>query len=235
MIGMRYTSKAAVVFISLGFVLLSIAGVAITVVGFSGCGRYAPVIAPELTAPDVIKFQPITPNAKGVLLSWVAPKEDRQGKKLKKLDGFKVYRRELPLNRLARKDHQGEFELIGVVADTTIAERIRREKEQRAILKSGRQVRLSQDDLTASFLDTNVTPGGFYLYKVIPFNSLAAEGTTASFTEVLYNGEKSVARTLYNEEDAGKLLSDVTPPEATPGADAASASGPMFSSGAGGR
>lgn len=231
---MTYKSRVTGVFLSFGCIFLSISGFTIAGMGIFGCGRYAPVIAPELTAPSVVKYEPFVPNAQGVLLTWVAPKEDRQGKKLKKLDGFRVYRRELPLKRRVSDEGKTEFKVIGVVADTTVAERIRREKEQRAILKSGRQVRLSQEDLTVSFVDTNVTPGGFYLYKVIPFNSLAAEGIATTFIEVLYNGEKSVSRTLYNEDDAGKLLSQVTPPEATPGADTAPATGSVMSSGGGG-
>jgi hypothetical protein len=230
---MTYRSKVKGVCISFGFVLLSVFGFVMVGMGIFGCGRYAPVIAPELTAPGAIKFQSFVPNAKGVLLTWSAPTADGQGKKLKKLDGFKVYRRDLPMNRLAMKQDEAEFKLVGVVADTTVAERLRREKEQRAVLKSGRQVRLSKEDLTVSFLDTNVVPGGFYLYKVIPFNSLAAEGLASSFAEVLYNGEKSVLRILYNEEDAGKLLSEVTQPEATPGAEAAGQTGAMVSDGAG--
>jgi hypothetical protein len=212
--------SAAGLFIGVGFVLLSILGVTII-----GCGRYAPVIAPELTAPNVVKYQPFVPNSKGVSLTWIAPQQDRQGKKLKKLDGFRIYRREIPMNRQARNDYDNEFKVIGVVADTTVAERVRRQKEQRAVLKSGRQVRLSQEDLSVSFLDANVTTGSLYLYKVTPFNSLAAEGLATSFVEVLYDGEKSISRTIYNEEDAGKLLAEVTAPEATPGADASSANG----------
>jgi hypothetical protein len=216
-----------------GFILLSMFGLAIIGMGVFGCGRYAPVIAPELTAPDVIKFQPFVPSSKGVSLTWLAPQQDRQGKKLKKLDGFRIYRRDIPMNRQDRDNDAIEFKVIGVVGDTTVAERIRRQKDQRAILKSGRQVRLSQEDLAVSFLDTNVKAGGFYLYKVMAFNSLAAEGLATSFVEVLYNGEKSVSRTLYNEEDAGKLLAEVTVPEATPGADAAGTGSSVNSLGVG--
>ena len=218
---------------SLGFILFSVLGFTIIGLSIFGCGRYAPVVAPELTAPDVVKYQPFVPVSKGVSLTWIAPQQDRQGKKLKKLDGFKIYRREIPMSRQARNNDDSEFKVIGVVGDTTVAQRVQREKEQRAVLKSGRQVRLSQEDLLVSFLDKNVTTGSLYLYKVLPFNSLAAEGLATSFVEVLYNGEKSVSRTIYNEEDAGKLLAGVTAPEATPGAEAAAAGASTSSLGGG--
>ena len=202
-----------------------------------GCGRYAPVIAPELTAPEAVKFLPYVPSATGVSLTWIAPQKDNQGKKLTKLDGFKIYRRDVPISRQARKSAEANYKLVGIVADTTIDERIKREKAERALLKSTRRVALSQEELSVTFLDSNVVAGGLYLYKVIPFNSLATESLAKTFIEVLYDGEKSVSRTIYDESDAGNLLAEVKAPEATPAGgamDAPSSSSPISSSTLGG-
>jgi hypothetical protein len=188
----------------------------ITICLLVGCGRYAPVIAPELTAPEPVQFTNFLPDDQGVKLQWLAPVKDLQGRKLEKLDGFKVYRQDVALTRQAREAQRHKYELIAIVADKTVLERAEKERTERSLLKSGRRVKLSQAELTVTFIDRNVSPGHLYLYKVIPFNSLVAEGRVKSFVEVLYNGSKSVSRQIYNEDEAGMLLSKANDPETPP-------------------
>jgi hypothetical protein len=176
----------------------------------AGCGRYLPPIAPEMTAPRQVTFQGVEPLATSVTLKWGAPEESRQGKKLKSLEGYKVYRRDVPMTRLERERDTGEYTLLGIVADESVDKRRTKEFANRAELKSGRQVKLSPEELRVQFVDSAVKPGHLYLYKIVAYNSLSAEGFVKSYIELLFNGEKSVMREIFNEDEAGMLLSKVT-------------------------
>jgi hypothetical protein len=175
----------------------------LVVVSCVACGRYLPPIAPELSSPAAIKFKEVVADQDSVRLVWLAPEQSVRGKKLEKLDGYRVYRRVLPARQLSKGEEQPDYELAATVWDTTLAVRVQREEELERAYKPTRQAKLSEEERTVTFQDSNVSVGVQYLYKVAAFNQVGFDGPVVQFAEVLFDGEKSVVRKISSEDDAG--------------------------------
>lgn len=167
------------------------------------CGRYLPPVAPELSSPAGIRFAEVVADKDSVKLVWLAPEQSVRGRKLKKLDGYRVYRRVLPARQSSEGEQEPDYELAATVWDTTLALRVKREEELEQAYKPTRQAKLSEEERTVTFQDRNVTVGVQYLYKVAAFNQVGFDGPVVQFAEVLFDGDKSVVRKIASEEDAG--------------------------------
>jgi hypothetical protein len=73
----------------------------LTVIVFSllvltpGCGKKGDPRAPELATPQTIKNLTVRPDASGIVLTWSRPTEYKDGREIKDLASFVIFRKEL--------------------------------------------------------------------------------------------------------------------------------------------
>lgn len=167
--------------------------------GTVGCGRYLPPIAPELVAPQAVDQVVITPSAEGISFAWVAPDEDRRGKELLSMEGYRVRRKELE-RRGDETDPDIPFRAVGFVPDTHIQVREKMREEARAQGKVGRRVKVPEELKKFSFLDSTPEIGKTYLYKIVPENQGATEGVAGQWFKVTFKGVESIVTILPSDE-----------------------------------
>lgn len=63
-----------------------------------GCGKKGEPRAPELAAPETIRDLRAKPEAKGIALTWSRPMRYVDGKELRDLAGFVIFRKEISKN-----------------------------------------------------------------------------------------------------------------------------------------
>lgn len=196
---------------------LSISFLFITLVLNIGCGRINAPVPPEQLAPKPVQYTSVVTNKEDLTIEWLSPIEDVRGKELKKLDGFKVYRKTLPQKLSVLKEAEEdelEYELISVVMDTTSNVLAQKKELARASLRPIRTASLTNDERKVSFTDADLKPGQLYLYKVVGYNSVGFEGPALKFIEVLFDGQNSVVKRLNSEDDAGNIYNaNVNSPE----------------------
>ena len=157
---------------------------------FSGCGKYSNPIAPERVSPAAIVSLEAIPGIRGVSFKWKSPSEDRRGKELKNIDGYRIYRKEITRDS-DLVDPRVEFELLAAVEDRHLVEldKLRREAEVQG--KPTR--RLGVDPALSSFeySDGAVEPGKTYAYQIIPYNNGGVEGAGSQIVKITFRGETS--------------------------------------------
>lgn len=181
----------------LKLVVSSILLVAIT--AMAGCGRYEAPIVPEQLISESVKELGATVDSQTVTLSWKRPSVDARGKRLKDIDGYRVYRamifspsnlKELQSARATGPD----FTEVGWVADGSHEKLTKLQDEAEARGDMRRKVKLEPSDTTFSFVDPFKATSGVFLYKVVPVNQSWEEGAVDKYIKV--------DRALNSAEDA---------------------------------
>ncbi len=68
---------------------------AVILLGMSSCGKKGAPRAPELALPQVIKDLKAEKGKTGIILTWSRPTQYEDGKKLRELQGFVIFRKEI--------------------------------------------------------------------------------------------------------------------------------------------
>jgi hypothetical protein len=156
----------------------------------TGCGRFAPPVAPERVAPKAVRDLAAAGTAGMVTISWTTPESDRRDKQLRQIDGFSVYRKTI-LKERDVTDPDIEFELLAEVKDTAVADREARRLEAIELGAISRRVKFDPERAKHSFEDKTVKNGATYLYKVVPTNQGGVEGGIDQFISVTFRGDTS--------------------------------------------
>ena len=131
--------------------------------------------------------------------SWEAPENDQRGKELKQIDGYWVYRKTI-IKDSDVVDPDVEYEKIGQVSDTHIVVRDDLRKKAEAEGKIVRKVKVDPSLTKFSFNDSALTPGGNYLYKIVPINQDDEAGGIKKYVRVRFQGDASVV-TIFDAKD----------------------------------
>ena len=169
--------------------------IAITAAVGTGCGKYAAPEPPERLSPSAVEIGEVIATGSGVTIQWLAPTEDQRGKRLKELQGYIVYRKELEtaadtLNPLK------PFEEIKRVDDSSLARLKKKTEEAVQSGKSARRVSLASEERRVSVTDETATPGRTYLYKIAPFSSEGVEGAVESLIRIVFTGASGSSITV---------------------------------------
>lgn len=81
--------------IAIFYLLSSIFGLGLVVVVGAGCGKKGDPRAPELAAPETIRDLRAQAQDRGVALTWSRPMRYADGKELRDLAGFVIFRKEI--------------------------------------------------------------------------------------------------------------------------------------------
>jgi hypothetical protein len=178
--------------------------------GFLGCGKMGPPFPPERLNPEPVKFVSAVSDESGVLLSWLAPRNDELGRPLKVLNLYRVYRRLAALTSTDtdRIELGDDFKLIGEVKDVTMQ---RFADAQALALSQGkplRRVTLSDEDRLVVYKDSSVKLGGVYIYYIVPVNQTRFEGRYLEFIKVIFTGNNSSIEVVTRKQ-AMEPLEDV--------------------------
>lgn len=166
------------------------------------CGKVGQPKAPEYFAPEIVGEYSVSLVPQGVALSWKAPKNDRRGKELKEIDGYRVERAILaPEDTVAT----AKFTELAFVTDTHILERDKLRASLRAQHKPSRTADVSGEKKLFSYLDTSAEAKDRSLnimYRVIGINHGSVKGARS---KIAY--KKGDALVMVNNEDGADLLS----------------------------
>lgn len=128
----------------------------ILILFIAACGKKGPIVPPESLSPAPVQTLKVEQKGEQVLVSWKAPERDVDGRPLKELAGFRVFRREmLPPNQDC-EECPDAYRLLKV-----------------ADLEYLRDVRVI--DKVYVFTDSETVPGTTYQYKVISFRKDGSE------------------------------------------------------------
>jgi hypothetical protein len=177
-----------------------------------GCGKYSPVVPPERLAPKAVIISKTNPTERGITLEWQSPEEQVRNKELKELDGYYVYRKELPRFRSKNFAEEGEaseiqYEQIAFVKDDSLKLIENRRTELRGKSLPGRQASLSDAEKSVIFTDEPLIKGKLYLYKVEPYSWGGRLGPVKQYVQILFDGLASKVDILAAEEQAGSIVS----------------------------
>ena len=91
------------------------------VIPITGCGKFGDPVPPEAVSPRAVSELAVSADPSAVTLKWESPESDLQGKELKFIDGYKVYRKEMddPDQLL---DEDLEFEVVATLEDKHLIE-----------------------------------------------------------------------------------------------------------------
>lgn len=197
------------------FLIASLATVVAVLV--SACGRYGQPLPPESFSPAPVQSLEVVPAADGITLKWEAPNDDRRGKELKSLDGYRVYRTELSTEKTKKKapgedePEATDDEPYGEVADGHIAVRDQLRRDARAQGKIGRRVDVPAESKKFEFKDTALIEGKSYAYRIVPVNQGGVEGALKKAIRVRYLGaESEVSIVDAEDDDASDLVAEPT-------------------------
>jgi len=132
----------------------------------AGCGNKTPVLPPEMIQPRAATALVASVVPAGIQLTWRRPTEYSGGARMKDLAGFEIQR--------APGDGSGDFALVG----TLELDDQMRFRPQREIM----------------WLDTAVTAGSRYLYRVITLTRDGYRSVPAGPIGIQYDPRKAVPR-----------------------------------------
>lgn len=177
-----------------------------------GCGKFGPALPPESFSAQPVKELIVNGEIDGIHFSWKSPEDDLHGERLKSLDEYKIYRKEI-IKSSDVLDSELEFELLGTVPDNAITDLELRRKQALDAGQSARKVRIDPEFISHEFIDTTVEPGSTYLYKIVGVNQGGVEGRPAPLVRVAFKGQASVIdvvnRSTFEEildDESGELL-----------------------------
>lgn len=168
----------------------------------TGCGKVASPKAPEYFAPEIVGEYAVTPNVgQGITISWKAPKNDRSGKELKTMDGYRIERATLEDGDTVAT---ANFSEIAFITDNHILERDKLRKDLRAQHKPSRSADVKSEKKLFSYVDNSPEAQNQSLnlmYRVIGINQNGVKGARS---KIAY--KKGDALVYVNNEDGGDLL-----------------------------
>lgn len=182
-----------------GFLIL----LGVYVVLTAGCGKYGKPLPPEVLAPAAVQSLEIRTEIEGVTFRWRSPDNDVRGEKLKSIDEYRVYRREIASGDALLKIG-ATYTLLTTIPDTHLSEKKRLQDEARAAGKIGRKISVDESLSQFEFSDRSLRPGTTYLYRITPVNQGGTEGGGMMLVKVLFRGDTS----LVEEVDASELSQD---------------------------
>jgi hypothetical protein len=175
---------------------------ATTLLLITGCGKVASPKAPEYFAPEIVGEYAVTPSVgQGIIISWKAPKNDRNGKELKTMDGYSVERATLEEGDTVAT---AKFSEIAFIHDGHILERDKLRAELRAQHKPSRSADVKSEKKMFSYTDSSPEandPSLHLMYRVIGINQ---DGVKGARTQIAY--KKGDALVYVNNEDGADLL-----------------------------
>lgn len=167
-----------------------------------GCGKMGNPVSPERLNPKPVDFIEAKADAEQVTLVWRAPEEDEMSRKLKELDFYRIYRREVGADsrkkaRSNTDEHDAvEFVQIGAVPDGTIELLNKKRSAAVAEGKPLRKISLSEEEKLVRFNDRDIKQGSVYLYYIVPVNQTRFDGRYRNIIKVLFRGTESLVEVL---------------------------------------
>lgn len=127
----------------------------------TACGKKGPIVSPESLAPAPVQALKVEQRGEQFIVSWRAPERDVEGRPLKDLAGFRLYRREvLPPNQDCEQCPDA-YRLLKV-----------------ADLEYLRDVRVHEKNYI--FTDSETVSGTTYQYKVVSFRKDGSESDASN-------------------------------------------------------
>ena len=176
----------------------------IVLLSVSACGRYGPPQPPEFFAPRHVEDLTINAQLDGIVFSWIAPSKDQRGDRLKEIEGYRIYRKDL-FAETDLLDPDRPFVEIGMIEDLHLQELDARREEARRVGRPIRKVTVPAESKSFRFTDSPLESGKGYLYKVVPINQNGTEGQVKNMVRVLFRGLSSELYLIKEGSDFNEL------------------------------
>ncbi|MCB9030539.1 MAG: hypothetical protein H6619_05760 [Deltaproteobacteria bacterium] len=163
----------------------------VSILFLASCGRYLSPIAPQELAPEKVKQLTATADASGVSFAWSSSTRDVRGKKLKSLEGYRIYRKEIDPAENEILSFDG-WDQVAFIEDKHLAELLRRQEEARASGGIVRKVSAPDELKHFSFTDKDIKNGTIYAYRIIAVNQGGVESEDEQMVQVTYLGNDSI-------------------------------------------
>jgi hypothetical protein len=170
----------------------------------SGCGRYMRPIPPESVSPEAVKELKVQGALTGVRLAWGSPVNDRRGKELQELDGYRVERKMISRPGDA-VNSRVRFEKLAFVEDRSISDLQRQRELLRSQDKPSHRAKIDPAIQNFEYVDSSARPGEQYLYRVVP-QSYYGDGAVQLVARVLFRGDSSEVSMLAGLTSDGDLI-----------------------------
>lgn len=158
---------------------------------FSGCGKYASPVPPELAAPKAIEYSKVEVVGDSLTIQWSSPSEDRRGEELGSLAGYSVQGRSTS-KIVEVGDESLAFKEIIFVPDLSIESRetarAKARSEGRPARREKGEETLRSHTLTLK-IDQLQIPG---LLRIVPINYYG-EGESTKVIRIAKNGVVATA------------------------------------------
>ncbi len=173
--------------------------VGIAAMSLSGCGKYAPPLPPESFAPARVRETSVVGSVSGVQFAWESPRVDQRGDELKTIEGYLIERKHLT-RESDLLDSDVEYDQIATLEDQYLVELNNRRDIARAEGKPTRRVEPNSSLMKFTYLDSTVSPGERYVYRIVPFNQGGEKGQSGILHIVTFQGERSEIQSLETNE-----------------------------------
>ena len=169
----------------------------------TACGKYGPPLPPEALSPRAVAELEAIAASDGVKFTWRGVDNDRRGKELKDLGGYKIYRREINIAHEVsdKTDKESEYQLLATIEDKHIAELRRIREEALAAGKPARRLKVNDALKAFQYVDASAQNGTIYLYRLVPFNQGQVEGQVNKIVKVLFKGEASEIHLINSSQE----------------------------------
>jgi hypothetical protein len=157
---------------------------------FLSCGKMLPPSPPEAYSPKPVSNLVVSTDTGAVNFAWDASDQAQNGKELKDMGGYNVYRKTLNQNSDLRSN-KIKFDLITSIPDMHVAELIRLRDEAIEKGQLSRKVEVDEKLKKFSFSDKTAQPGQLYAYRIVPFNQGGVEGAYDKIVRVSFRGASS--------------------------------------------
>ena len=160
------------------------------------CGRMTEPKAPEVVSPTPVVELIVTPAVDGLTFDWKSPETSQEGKTLRQIDGYRIYRKEIKQSA-DLFDQKIPFDELAFVEDThlkVLDEERKKAREQgmitRKISVPAESKKFTWKDNSATGLELNKT----YAYLLVPVNQGSTEGAVEQIIRVTFTGLASEIR-----------------------------------------
>lgn len=166
----------------------------------AGCGKYGPPLPPEAVSPTTVAELAASAARDSVSLSWRSPSDDRRGKTLSDIEGYRVYRKTI-IKRGDIYDDSVQYALLSEIKDDHLKNLKIRKDEAEARGEPTRRIKSDPKETEFSFTDSSVKAGESYIYKIAPVNHGGVEGRSAKLIRADFSGEKPESSLIENLQD----------------------------------
>lgn len=170
-------------------------GYSLGVLFLLGCGRMNDPKPPEVLSPTPVASLTVSALTSGIKFEWKAPENNQDGKLLKQIDGYRIYRKGIE-TAADLYDKSVSFEEIAFIEDThlqELEELKEKAKEEGAI---SRRVKIADEKKNFTFTDSSLEPGKTYAYLVVPVNQGSEDGAVDQMIRVVFLGSSSEVQPL---------------------------------------